>query len=77
MATTGLARRAADAANKPVLVGGAMGPTGELFQPFGTFTVDAAEQAFAEQALAMAEGGADLLWIETMSLLKKLKLLSR
>ena len=77
LATAGLARRAADAANKPVLVGGAMGPTGELFQPFGTLTADAAEQAFAEQALAMAEGGADLLWIETMSLLKKLKLLSR
>ena len=73
LASAGLARRAADAANKPVLVAGSMGPTRVLFQPFGALTADAAEQAFAEQALALAEGGADLLWIETMSSLEEVE----
>ena len=72
-AAAGLARQAADAADKPVLVAGSMGPTGELFQPLGALTADAAEQAFAEQALALAEGGADLLWIETMSSLEEVE----
>ena len=73
LAAAGLARQAADAADKPVLVAGSMGPTGELFQPLGALTADAAEQAFAEQALALAEGGADLLWIETMSSLEEVE----
>ena len=73
LAAAGLARRAADAADKPVLVAGSVGPTGELFQPFGALTADAAEQAFAEQALALAEGGVDLLWIETMSSLEEVE----
>ena len=47
-------------------------PTGELFQPLGALTAEAAEQAFAEQALALAEGGVDLLWIETMSSLEEI-----
>ena len=73
LAAAGLARQAADAADKPVLVAGSMGPTGELFQPLGALTADAAEQAFAEQAFALAEGGADLLWIETMSSLEEVE----
>ena len=71
VAAAELARQAADQADKPVLVAGSMGPTGELFQPLGALTVNAARQAFAEQALALAEGGADLLWIETMSSLEE------
>ena len=73
LAAAGLARQAADTADKPVLVAGSMGPTGELFQPLGALTADAAEQAFAEQAFALAEGGADLLWIETMSSLEEVE----
>ena len=73
LAAAGLARQAADVADKPVLVAGSMGPTGELFQPLGALTADAAEQAFAEQAFALAEGGADLLWIETMSSLEEVE----
>ena len=68
LAAARLARQAADAADKPVLVAGSMGPTGELFQPLGALTVNAAEQAFA-----LAEGGADLLWIETMSSLEEVE----
>jgi methionine synthase I (cobalamin-dependent) len=44
-----------------------MGPTGEILEPLGPLSLDAARDAFAEQALALARGGADLLWIETMS----------
>lgn len=62
-----LAREVADAAGRPVLVAGSMGPTGELVVPLGAMTMDEATAAFAEQAQALAAGGADLLWIETMS----------
>ena len=62
-----IARRIADAAGRPVVVAGSMGPTGELFEPLGALTPEAAIAAFAEQAAALAEGGVDLLWIETMS----------
>ena len=68
-----LTRAVADAADKPVLVAGSMGPTGELFEPLGALTPDEAEQAFAEQAIALAAGGADLLWIETMSSLEEIE----
>ena len=53
LAAAGLDRQAADAADKPVLVAGSMGPTKELFKPLGSLTADAAEQVFA-----LAEGRA-------------------
>jgi 5-methyltetrahydrofolate--homocysteine methyltransferase len=62
-----IAREVADAAGRPVLVAGSIGPTGELFQPLGALTHEEASAAFAAQAGALAEGGVDLLWIETMS----------
>ena len=68
-----LARSVADTSDKPVLVAGSLGPTGELFEPLGALTADEAEQAFAEQAIALAAGGADLLWIETMSSLEEIE----
>lgn len=52
---------------KICLVAGSMGPTGELFEPLGALTPQAGEAAFAAQAEGLAEGGADILWIETMS----------
>jgi 5-methyltetrahydrofolate--homocysteine methyltransferase len=62
-----IARAEADRADRVVLVGGSMGPTGEILEPLGPLSVDDARAAFAEQALALARGGVDLLWIETMS----------
>ena len=62
-----LAREAADEAGKTVIVAGSMGPTGELLEPMGTMTPAAARDAFAEQAEGLTAGGADVLWIETMS----------
>ncbi len=67
LAAARLAREVADAAERPVAVAGSMGPTGDLFEPLGPLTIEAATEAFAEQAVALAEGGADLLWIETIS----------
>ena len=57
----------AERAGRPVLVAGSMGPTGELLQPMGNMSAAACEAAFAEQAAGLAAGGADVLWIETMS----------
>ncbi len=62
-----LARSAADAAGRPVVVAGSLGPTGDLMEPLGTLTRDEARDAFGDQAVALAEGGADVLWCETMS----------
>lgn len=61
------ARAEADAANRLILVGGSMGPTGELLVPMGQMTYESAWEAFAEQAAALDEGGVDILWVETMS----------
>src|ERR1700721_30643 len=57
---------AARAAHR-VLVAGSIGPTGEILEPLGPLSLDDAREAFAEQAAALARGGVDLLWIETMS----------
>jgi 5-methyltetrahydrofolate--homocysteine methyltransferase len=62
-----IARTEADGADRVVLVAGSMGPTGEILAPLGPLSFDEARAAFAEQAVALARGGADLLWIETMS----------
>ena len=65
------ARQAVDAeaarVGRSVLVAGSMGPTGELLEPMGAMTTGECEAAFAEQAEGLAAGGADILWIETMS----------
>lgn len=53
--------------DRTVLVAGSMGPTGELMEPMGSMTPDACAAAFADQAEGLAAGGADILWIETMS----------
>lgn len=62
-----LARRVADGADRPVLVAGSMGPTGEIYRPVGTLSRADGATAYAEQAQALADGGADVLWIETIS----------
>src|SRR5690349_9969488 len=67
MAAAKVARDVAAAASREVLVAGSIGPTGELIIPLGAMSMDEATAAFAEQAKALAEGGVDLLWIETMS----------
>jgi methionine synthase I (cobalamin-dependent) len=66
-AAAAVARQAADAADRRVLVAGSMGPTGELLEPMGAMTMETCAAAFAEQARGLTAGGADVLWVETMS----------
>lgn len=62
-----IGREVADKAGRKVLVAGSMGPTGEIFAPMGTLTHEAAVEMFHEQAEGLKEGGADVLWVETIS----------
>src|SRR5215468_2803560 len=66
-----IARRVADEEgarrDREIVVAGDIGPTGELFEPLGPLTIAEGAAAFAEQAHALAKGGADVIWIETMS----------
>lgn len=67
------ARAEADAADHIVVVGGSIGPTGQLLEPLGTLTKAAARQSFAAQASGLAAGGVEMFWIETMSDLEEVK----
>ena len=62
-----IARKVADAAPRKVIVAGSVGPTGELLVPLGALTFDDAVEAFREQIAGLKAGGADVIWIETMS----------
>ena len=62
-----LARAEANAADHSVVVGGSIGPSGEIMEPVGALSFDDAVAGFAEQAAGLADGGVDVLWIETMS----------
>ena len=48
------------------LVAGSLGPTGQLIEPYGLLTRDVCVGTFAEQASALADGGVDLLVLETL-----------
>ena len=60
-------RETIDKNGRDVVVAGSIGPTGEILAPLGDLEADDAIAAFAEQALALERGGADVIWIETMS----------
>jgi len=62
---------AREIAGDEIAVGGDIGPTGEFIEPLGTATFDDLKEAFAEQAAALVEGGADYLHVETMSALEE------
>jgi methionine synthase I (cobalamin-dependent)/5,10-methylenetetrahydrofolate reductase len=62
-AGAGIARRVADAANRPVLVAGSIGPLATQ-RPPGEAAC-AAEEVIAEQAAALWEGGVDFIIFET------------
>lgn len=66
VAAARVARKVADAAGRPVIVAGSIGPSGEMLEPLGERKASDVEEAFAEQAAALKEGGVDIAWIETM-----------
>ena len=67
--------RAAELAREAVgddrLVAGSLGPTGQLVEPYGVLTREVCVEAYAEQAEALAEGGVDLLVLETFFALEE------
>ncbi len=57
---------AREAAGSRAFVAGDIGPCGEWMAPVGELTYEQACENFARQAEALAAGGVDLLWVETM-----------
>ncbi|MGM0585058.1 MAG: betaine--homocysteine S-methyltransferase [Pseudomonadota bacterium] len=55
------------ASGRDVVCAGDMGPTGDLFAPVGPLSHDAGVAAFEAQMRGLKRGGAELVWIETMS----------
>ena len=62
-----IGREVADRYDRPVIVAGSVGPTGEIMVPMGALTHELAVEIFHEQAEGLKEGGADVLWLETIS----------
>ncbi len=62
---------AREVAGQDQYVLGSMGPTGEFLQPLGLATEEQFHDAFAEQARALAEGGADAVIVETMTAIEE------
>ena len=62
-----IGREVADRENRPVMVAGSVGPTGEIMGEIGTLSHEGAVDMFHEQAEGLKEGGADVLWLETIS----------
>ncbi|MDP9495685.1 MAG: betaine--homocysteine S-methyltransferase [Actinomycetota bacterium] len=67
-----VAQRAVALADHPVAIAGSVGPTGELFEPLGTLSYAQGVEVFTEQCEALAEAGADVIWIETVSSFEEL-----
>ena len=70
-----IARQAADQIRDKqatqAYVAGAVGPIGVQIEPLGKVSFEEARAAFAEQIQALAEGGVDLLVLETMTSLNE------
>ena len=47
-------------------VAGSVGPTGQVLEPFGDLSLEDAYNIFGEISEALAEGGVDIIFIETM-----------
>ncbi len=62
-----IAHKVADTVERKIIIAGSVGPTGELLAPLGELTFDGAVESFIEQMAGLKDGGADVLWIETMS----------
>jgi len=57
-----------------VFVGGDIGPTGKILEPYGDYPEAEARTAFADQARLLVEGGADLIVLETFSSLEEIEI---
>lgn len=64
-------KAAADKQSGKAWVAGSIGPLGARLEPLGKIGLDEARAAFAQQIHALAEGGVDLLLIETVMALNE------
>jgi methionine synthase I (cobalamin-dependent) len=71
------ARAVADQAGRPIVVAGSVGPTGDLLAPLGPLSEDEAFEVFVEQIEGLRSGGADVVWIETMSAPEEIRAAAR
>lgn len=62
-----LLREEIEKSGREVICAGDIGPTGDLFEPVGPISHESGVASFLAQMEGLAEGGADVLWIETMS----------
>jgi len=62
-----LLREEIAASGRDVICAGDVGPTGDLFAPVGPISHEDGAASFKAQMQGLADGGADVLWIETMS----------
>jgi len=68
-----IGRNIADKAKHTVIVAGSVGPTGDIMAPMGSLTHELAVEMFHEQAQGLKDGGADVLWVETISAIEEFK----
>src|SRR5215213_10555392 len=69
-----IVRQAFESVGRDGYVIGDVGPFGGLMEPYGEFTEDQVRDAFAEQAKALVNAGADAIIIETQTSLEELGL---
>jgi 5-methyltetrahydrofolate--homocysteine methyltransferase len=62
-----IGREVADKSDRDIIVAGSIGPTGEIMGAAGNLSHEAAVEIFEEQAIGLIAGGADVLWVETIS----------
>tara|TARA_B100000927_G_scaffold280610_1_gene265347 strand:- start:468 stop:1253 length:786 start_codon:yes stop_codon:yes gene_type:complete len=62
-----IAKKVTEEFPRDIIIAGSIGPTGELISPLGDLSEKAAIDCFFDQASALGEGGAEIIWIETMS----------
>jgi homocysteine S-methyltransferase len=61
------ARLAREVAGEDLYIAGSVGPLGVRLEPLGPTSLQEAREAFREQIATLAEGGVDLVMVETMS----------
>ena len=71
------AEHAKSRANDSQYVAGSVGPTGEFIEPLGTVSESELYDAFSEQVVALEDGGADAVMIETQMVLDEAQIAIR
>lgn len=68
------ARLAKEVAGGKCYVAASIGPLGKLLEPFGELTFEKAYDTFKEQIIAVADGGADIISLETFTDISELRI---